>query len=57
MDSVQHNIRLEQTTRHNIMGERYGCLLLQTLGPWSFLVTLLTSQLTLFVMLHVTRGR
>jgi hypothetical protein len=46
----QHNIRLELTTQHNILGERHGCLLLQTLGPWSFRVTLLALQLKLFVI-------
>ena len=56
VNSVQHSIRLELTTRHDIMGERFGCLLLQTLGPWSFLVTLLASQLKLFVTLPCLVG-
>jgi hypothetical protein len=50
MSTNQHNIRLELTTQHNILGERYGRLLLQTLGPWSFRGTLLALQLKLFVM-------
>ena len=46
----QTDICLELTTQHNILGERYACLILQPPGPWSFLVTLLALQLKLFVM-------
>ena len=53
-DGLQHDIRLELTTQHNILGERYCSPMPQTLGPWSFLVTLLALQLKLFVM-QITR--
>jgi hypothetical protein len=52
--SDQPNIRLELTTQHNILCERYGRMLHQRLGPWSFLVTLLALQLKLFVMFPTT---